>query len=107
MNVKELNEDVKANQKRKVQEAIKEIEEHIRDRANRGFSSLRVTTDWDVYDMYEIDHFMIEPLKEYFENNGYKVELEEIKGITKWFDKIFYKAICDSYLPDYFMIIRW
>ena len=107
MNVKELNEDVKANQKRKVQEAIKEIEECIRDRANKGFSSLRVTTDRDVYDMYEIDHYMIEPLKEYFENNGYRVELEEIKGITKWFDKIFYKAICDSYLPDYFMIIRW
>ena len=107
MNVKELNEDVKANQKRKIQEAIKEIEERIRDRANRGFSSLRVATDRDVYDMYGIEHFMIESLKEYFENNGYRVELEEIKGITKWFDKIFYKAICDSYLPDYFMIIRW
>ena len=107
MNIKELNEDVKANQKRKLEKAIKEIEERIRDRANRGFSSLRVTTDRDVYDMYGIDHFMIESLKEYFENNGYRVELEEIKGITKWFDKIFYKAICDSYLPDYFMIIRW
>ena len=107
MNVKELNEDVKANQKRKIQEAIKEIEERIRDRANRGFSSLRVATDRDVYDMYEIDHFMIEPLKEYFENNGYRVELEEIKGISKWFEKIFYKAIYGAYLQDYFMIIRW
>ena len=107
MNVKELNEDVKENQKRKVQEAIKEIEERIRDRANRGFSSLRVTTDRDAYDIYEIDHYMIEPLKEHFEDNGFKVELEEIKGITKWFDKIFYKAICDSYLSDYFMIIKW
>ena len=107
MNVKELNEDVKANQKRKIQEAIKEIEERIRDRANRGFSSLRVATDRDVYDMYGIEHFMIESLKEYFENNGYRVELEEIKGITKWFDKIFYKAIGDSYLSDYFMIIKW
>ena len=107
MNVKELKESVKENQKSVLEENIKEIEERIRDRANRGFSSLRVTTDRDVYDMYEIDHFMIESLKEYFENNGSRVELEEIKGITKWFDKIFYKAICDSYLPDYFMIIRW
>ena len=107
MNVKELNEDVRVNQKRKVQEAIKEIEERIRDRANRGFSSLRVATDRDVYDMYEIDHFMIEPLKEYFENNGYRVELEEIKGISKWFEKIFYKVCFGVYAPDYFMIIRW
>ena len=107
MNVKELKESVKENQKSVLEENIKEIEERIRDRANRGFSSLRVTTDRDVYDMYGIDHFMIEPLKEYFEDNGFKVELEEIKGITKWFDKIFYKTIFGAYLQDYFMIIRW
>ena len=106
MNIKELNEDVKANQKRKVQEAIKEIEKRIRDRANRGFSDLRVATD-RISDVYEIDYYMIEPLKEYFENNGYKVELEEIKGFTKWIEKIFYNGIFGSYLPDYFMVIRW
>ena len=39
MNIKELNEDVKANQKRKIQEAIKEIEKRIKDRLNRGFGS--------------------------------------------------------------------
>ena len=107
MNVKELKESVKENQKSVLEEAIKEIEKRIKDRANRGFSNLMVATDRDVYDIYEIDHYMIEPLKEYFENNGYRVELEEIKGISKWFEKIFYKAICGAYLQDYFMIIRW
>ena len=106
MNVKELNEDVKANQKRKVQEAIKEIEERIRDRANRGLSDLRVATD-RFSDVYGIDYYMIEPLKEHFENNGYKVELEEIKGITRWLEGLFYNAIFGTYVPDYFMIIRW
>ena len=107
MNVEELNEDVRVNQKRKVQEAIKEIEERIRDRANRGFSSLRVATDRDVYDMYEIDHFMIEPLKDYFIENGYRVELEEIKGFTRWLEDLFYKVCFGGYVPDYYMIISW
>ena len=107
MNVKELKESVKENQKTVLEEAIKEIEERIRDRANRGFSSLRVATDRDVYDMYEIDHFMIEPLKEYFENNGYRVELEEIKGFTRWLEDLFYKVCFGGYVPDYYMIISW
>ena len=107
MNVKELKESVKENQKSVLEENIKEIEERIRDRANRGFSSLRVATDRDVYDMYEIDHFMIEPLKEYFENNGYRVELEEIKGFTRWLEDLFYKVCFGGYVPDYYMIISW
>ena len=106
MNVKELNESVKVNQKRKVQEAIKEIEERIRDRANRGFSSLRVATD-RISDIYEIDYYMIEPLRDYFIENGYRVELEEIKGFTRWLEDLFYKVCFGGYVPDYYMIISW
>ena len=108
MNIKELSEIVKENQKKKLEEAIEDIESSIEIRANKGFNKLRVTTDSEL-DLYKIviDHYMIEPLKEYFENNGYKVEIEEIKGFTKWIEKILYKVICGAYLPDYFMIIRW
>ena len=107
MNVKELKESVKENQKSVLEENIKEIEERIRDRANRGFSSLRVTTDRDVYDMYGIDYYMIEPLRDYFIENGYRVELEEIKGFTRWLEDLFYKVCFGGYVPDYYMIISW
>lgn len=107
MNVKELNEDVKNNQKRRLREAIREIEERIKFRANAGYNYLRVTTDNEISYLYEIDYYMIEPLREYFENNGYKIEVKESKGFGKWIEKIIYKAICGAYLPDYFMIISW
>ena len=106
MNVEELNEDVRANQKRKIQEAIKEIEKRIKDRANRGFSNLRVATD-RISDIYEIDYYMIEPLRDYFIENGYRVELEEIKGFTRWLEDLFYKVCFGGYVPDYYMIISW
>ena len=106
MNVEELNEDVRANQKRKIQEAIKEIEKRIKDRANRGFSNLRVATD-RISDIYEIDYYMIEPLRDYFIENGYRVELEEIKGFTRWLEDLFYKVYFGGYVPDYYMIISW
>lgn len=107
MNVKELNESVKVNRKNELREAIKEIEERIKFRANGGYNYLRVTTDNEISYLYEIDYYMIEPLREHFENNGYKVKVEESKGFNKWIEKMLYKAICGVYLPDYFMIISW
>ena len=106
MNVKELKESVKENQKSVLEEAIKEIEKRIKDRANRGFSNLRVATD-RISDIYEIDYYMIEPLRDYFIENGYRVELEEIKGFTRWLEDLFYKVCFGGYVPDYYMIISW
>ena len=106
MNVKELKESVKENQKSVLEEAIKEIEKRIKDRANRGFSNLRVATD-RISDIYEIDYYMIEPLRDYFIEHGYRVELEEIKGFTRWLEDLFYKVCFGGYVPDYYMIISW
>lgn len=101
MNIKELNESAKANQKKELEEAIKEIEKRMMWRANNGLNNFKVAThDDDCY--YTIRKWMIEPLREHFKNEGYKVEVEEIKSPTKWFDKIL-----DIYEPEYLMIISW
>ena len=96
MNVKELNEDVRANQKKELEKKIEEIEEGIIWRADNGFNNFEVTTY--VYD----DVRMLEPLRDYFINEGYKVEIRETKSPTKWFDKML-----GIYEPEYSMIIRW
>ena len=45
---------------------------------------------------------MVEPLKEYFENEGYKVEIKEVKNFIKWIEKLL-----GLYEPEYLMIISW
>ena len=101
MNIKELNESVKNNQKIALEETIKEIERKIIWCANNCLNNFKAdTSDNDYY--YTIRKWMVEPLKEYFENEGYKVEVEEIKDPIKWFDKLL-----DIYEPEYLMIISW
>ena len=96
MNIKELNESVRNNQKEELEKKIEEIEEGIIWRADNGFNNFEVTTY--VYD----DVRMLEPLRDYFINEGYKVEIRETKSPTKWFDKML-----GIYEPEYSMIIRW
>ena len=101
MNVKELNKNVKENKKRKLEETIKEIERYILWRGNNGFNDFEVSTNRS--SIITIKEWMIEPLKEYFENNGYKVEIEEMKTPIK-------KCIGNllkTYEPQYLMVISW
>ena len=101
MNIKELNERAKVNQKNALEEAIAEIEKRMTWRANNGFNNFKVAThDEDCY--YTIREWMIKPLKEYFENEGYKVEVEKIKTLTRGIQKLL-----GIYEPEYLMIIRW
>ena len=103
MNVKELNENVRANQKRKVQEAIKDIERSITWRASNGLNDIEISTDRDSYDfLYTINKWMLEPLRDYFEDNDYKVVIKEIKDPMKWIEKLL-----RIYEPEYSMIISW
>ena len=44
---------------------------------------------------------------DYFIENGYRVELEEIKGFTRWLEDLFCKVCFGGYVPDYYMIISW
>ena len=101
MNVKELNEVVKNNQKRELEKTIKEIERKIIWMANNGFNNIEIATDDDDY-YYTIRKWMVEPLKEYFENEGYKVEIKEVKNFIKWIEKLL-----GLYEPEYLMIISW
>ena len=101
MNVKELNESVKNNQKIALEETIKEIERKIIWRANNYLNNFKAdTSDNDYY--YTIRKWMVEPLKEYFENEGYKVEIKEVKSFMKWIEKLF-----GLYKPEYLIIISW
>lgn len=101
MNIKELNERAKVNQKNALEEAIAEIEKRMTWRANNGLNNFKVATRDEVY-YYTIREWMIEPLREYFKNEGYKVEVEEIKTLTRGIQKLL-----GIYEPEYLMIIRW
>ena len=104
MNVKELNEVIKNNQKEELEKTIKEIENNIVCRAKKGFNDIDIVTDRSycmVY--YTIDKKMLEPLKDYFIDNGYKVQVKEIKDpIKKCIGKLL-----KTYKPQYLMVISW
>ena len=100
MNVKELNKTLRENKKIKLEEAIKEIERYILWRGDNGFNDFEVSTNRS--SIISIREWMIEPLKEYFENNGYKVEVKEIEGLISRIEKLF-----GIYEPDYLVIISW
>ena len=101
MNVEELNEVVKNNQKRNLEETIKDIERKIIWMANNGFNNIEIATDDDDY-CYTIRKWMIEPLRDYFISNDYKVTVKEIKDPIKWIEKLL-----RGYEPQYLMIISW
>ena len=101
MNVAELNEVVKNNQKRNLEETIKEIERKIIWMASNGINNFKVDTSCADY-YYTIKRWMVEPLKEHFESEGYKVEIEEVKRFTKWIEKLL-----GIYSPVYLMTISW
>ena len=100
MNVKELNEMVKNNQKEELEKTIKEIEKYIVSRGSRGFNNFKVSTSKDY--KITIKEWMISFLREYFEDNGYKVEVKEIKTITRGIEKLL-----GIYDPGYLMTISW
>ena len=103
MNIKELNESVTNNQKEELEKKIEEIEEGIVWRANNGFNSFKVNTYvYDDVPFYTISKWMLEPLRDYFIDEGYKVEIRETKSPTKWFDKML-----GIYEPEYSMMISW
>ena len=103
MNIRELNEMVKNNQKEELEKTIKEIEEGIVWRANNGFNNFEVTTYvYDDVSFYTIKKWMLEPLRDYFIDEGYKVEIKETKDPIKWIGKLL--RVCE---PEYSMIIRW
>ena len=79
MNIEELNEKVKNNQKRNLEKTIKDIERSITWRASNGLNNIEIATDGDSYDfLYTINKWMLEPLKDYFISNDYKVTVKEI-----------------------------
>ena len=103
MNVEELNERVKNNQKRNLEETIKDIERSITWRASNGLNNIEIVTDGDSYDfLYTINKWMLEPLRDYFMDEGYKVEVKETKDPIKGIEKLL-----RIYEPQYLMVISW
>ena len=103
MNIRELNEMVKNNQKEELEKTIKEIEEGIVWRANNGFNNFEVTTYvYDDVSFYTIKKWMLEPLRDYFIDEGYNVEIKETKDPIKWIGKLL--RVCE---PEYSKIISW
>ena len=103
MNIRELNNDVRNNQKKELEKNIGEIEEGIVWRANNGFNNFEVTTYvYDDVSFYTIKKWMLEPLRDYFIDEGYKVEIKETKDPIKWIGKLL--RVCE---PEYSMIISW
>ena len=103
MNIKELNESVRNNQKKELEKNIEEIEEGIIWRANNGFNNFEVTTYvYDDVPFYTISKWMLEPLRDYFIDEGYKVDIKEIKDPIKWTGKLL--RVCE---PEYSITISW
>ena len=103
MDIKELNESVRNNQKKELEKKIEEIEEGIIWRADNGFNNFEVTTYvYDDVPFYTISKWMLEPLRDYFMDEGYKVEVKETKDPIKWFDKML-----GIYEPEYLMTVSW
>lgn len=103
MNIRELNEVVKNNQKEELKKTIEEIEEGIIWRVNNGFNNFEVTTYvYDDIPFYTAEKWMLEPLRDYFINEGYKVEIKETKDPVKWIGKLL--RVCE---PEYSMTISW
>ena len=103
MNIKELNEMVKNNKKEELEKTIEEIENNIVCRAKNGFNNFEVTTYvYDDVSFYTIKKWMLEPLRDYFIDEGYKVEIKETKDPIKWIGKLL--RVCE---PEYSMIISW
>lgn len=101
MNINELNEIAKVNQKNALEEVIAEIEKYMVWRANDGLNNFKVSTHDDGY-YYAIREWMLEPLRDYFIDKGYKVEIKETKDLIKWIGKLL--RVCE---PEYLMIISW
>ena len=70
MNVKELNESVKENQKSALEENIKEIESGIRWIASNGLNYFIMATHDDDY--YTIRKWMMKPLRDYLKMKDIK-----------------------------------
>lgn len=103
MNIKELNEVIKNNQKEDLEKTIEEIEEGIIWRVDNGFNNFEVTTYvYDDIPFYTIRKWMLEPLRDYFVDEGYKVEIKETKDPVKWIGKLL--RVCE---PEYSMNISW
>ena len=103
MNVKELNNDVRNNQKKELEKKIEEIEEGIIWRADNSFNNFEVNTYvYDDVPFYTISKWMLEPLRDYFIDEGYRVEIKETKDPIKWIGKLL--RVCE---PEYSMIISW
>lgn len=103
MNIEELNEVVKNNQKEELEKTIEEIEEGIVWRVDNGFNNFEVTTYiYDDIPFYTIKKWMLEPLRCYFIDEGYKVEIKETKDPIKWIGKLL--RVCE---PEYSMSISW
>ena len=101
MDIKELNEVARNNQKEELEETIKEIERKIIWMASNGINNFKVDTSCADY-YYTIKRWMVEPLRNYFIDEGYKVEIEEVKRFTKWIEKLL-----GLYSPVYLMTISW
>lgn len=103
MNIKELNERVRNNQKEELEKTIEEIEEGIVWRVDNGFNNFEVNTYvYDDVPFYTISKWMLEPLKYYFIDEGYKVEIRETKDPIKRIGRLL--RVCE---PEYSMIISW
>ena len=102
MNIEELNENVRNNQKKELEKKIEEIEQYIVRNNSYGINCFKITTDKYSDDLYKIDKWMVKPIIEYFRSNGFKVEVKGDKHFFGWLE-----GLLDIYDPNEIITIKW
>ena len=92
MNINELKDIYNDNRDEIIKRTIDDVNESIERRCKNGFSQVYRDSDdgWGKSDSIYVKDWLIDVLKEHYENNGFEVEVVEVKpnSIRKKFNRI-------------------
>lgn len=92
MNVKDLKTIYTNSRDEMIEKTIADVDESIEGRCKNGFSQVYRDSDdgWEKSDDIYVEDWLIDVLKEHYENNGFEVEVVEVKPncIRKKFNRI-------------------
>lgn len=109
MNINELKDVYNDNRDEIIKRTIADTDESIEARCKNGFNQVYRDSDdgWAKSDSVYVEDWLIDVLKEHYENNGFEVEVVEVKPnfIRKKFNRIIGRK-CESNLYRQ-LYIKW
>ena len=109
MDIKDLKIIYTNSRDEMIEKTIADVNESIERRCKNGFSQVYRDSDdgWGKSDSIYVEDWLIDVLKEHYENNGFEVEIVEVKPnfIRKIFNRIIGRK-CESNLYRQ-LYIKW